>query len=275
MKKLWITYAWADNEDKDIDFIINSLDATKKLEVHFDRRNLVPGQKLWTQIAGMITDPAECDAWAIVLTPNSIRSLPCQEELAYALNRALDARAAMPLIGLMHRVKALEIPTALKIRLAIRLDDPSWTGQVIAAAEQRPAGFVPDPNISMIVVKVYRHPQGYMIELRPRLDTIHHVLLGVEPSERSLVAHVNPEAAPGRFPLGFHTVSVIREGELILKRPTGESQTVFGTEFSHTNDPARCMMVIVKSLPQRVWYGTFDDLEQIELAGVPILPQPT
>ena len=90
MKKLWLTYAWSDNEDKDIDFIIQELDKTD-IKVKFDRRNLVPGQRLWTQIGGFITDPNECDAWGIVLTKNSINSKACIEELSYALDRAINS----------------------------------------------------------------------------------------------------------------------------------------------------------------------------------------
>ena len=52
-KKLWLTYAWKDNEDKDIDFIVQKLDEAG-LEVKFDRRNLVPGQRLWVQIGGQL-----------------------------------------------------------------------------------------------------------------------------------------------------------------------------------------------------------------------------
>ena len=54
-KKLWLTYAWKDNEDKDIDFIVQELDKTS-IDVRFDRRNLVAGQRLWTQIWGTITE---------------------------------------------------------------------------------------------------------------------------------------------------------------------------------------------------------------------------
>jgi hypothetical protein len=49
MKKLWLTYAWKDNEDQDIDFIVQELDPLD-LEVRFDRRNLIAGQRLWDQI---------------------------------------------------------------------------------------------------------------------------------------------------------------------------------------------------------------------------------
>lgn len=63
-KKLWVTYAWKDNEDKDIDYIVQELDKAG-VDVRFDRRNLVPGQRLWVQIGDAITDSAECDAWGL------------------------------------------------------------------------------------------------------------------------------------------------------------------------------------------------------------------
>ncbi len=55
-KKLWLTYARKDNEDRDIDFIVQVLDGLP-LDVRFDRRSLVPGQRLWTQFGVAITDP--------------------------------------------------------------------------------------------------------------------------------------------------------------------------------------------------------------------------
>jgi hypothetical protein len=121
MKKLWLTYAWKDNEDKDIDYIIHELDKIN-LIVKFDRKNLIPGQRLWTQIGGLITDPHECDAWGIVLTPNSILSQSCIEELSYALDRALSVNGSeFPLFALLHNISANELPPALKIRLCIPL----------------------------------------------------------------------------------------------------------------------------------------------------------
>jgi len=61
MKKLWLTYAWIDNEDKNIDFIIKELDSLG-IEVKFDRRNIVPGKRLWQQIGNKIIDSDKCDA---------------------------------------------------------------------------------------------------------------------------------------------------------------------------------------------------------------------
>jgi hypothetical protein len=48
MIKLWLTYAWKDNENDQVDYIVQALQA-EGLEVRFDRARLVPGQRLWPQ----------------------------------------------------------------------------------------------------------------------------------------------------------------------------------------------------------------------------------
>ena len=46
MNKVWLTYAWADNENDDVDFIAQELrDFGSK--VNLDRWNLNTGERLW------------------------------------------------------------------------------------------------------------------------------------------------------------------------------------------------------------------------------------
>jgi TIR domain len=90
MAKLWLTYAWKDNQDQDVDHVIEELKKVG-LEVVFDRVHLIPGQKIWPQIDQAISDPS-ISGWAIFATANSFSSEACLEELAYALDRALRTR---------------------------------------------------------------------------------------------------------------------------------------------------------------------------------------
>lgn len=100
MAAVWITYAWDDNAEGDIDFIAQEL-AKAGVEVKLDRRNLNAGRRFWPQIAKFITDPAQSDAWLYVATTNSLSSKPCKEEFSYALGRALEKRgSSYPVIGL-------------------------------------------------------------------------------------------------------------------------------------------------------------------------------
>ena len=86
-----MTYAWADNRDNDVDFVVQELSAAG-LTVKLDRWNIVAGRRLWEQLDNFIGNPKECDAWIIYATGNSLGSGPCQEEFAYALDRALASR---------------------------------------------------------------------------------------------------------------------------------------------------------------------------------------
>ena len=67
------------------------------MRAEYDRIQLVPGQRLWEQIGERVTK-GPFDGWAYLLTPSSLQSEPCREELAYATYRALtDKGAAFPL----------------------------------------------------------------------------------------------------------------------------------------------------------------------------------
>src|SRR4051794_37632777 len=99
--RLWLTYSWADNRDQEVEFIAQQLES-ENVTVLLDRWEIRPGRRLWHQIAAFITDSASSDAWAIYATTNSLGSEPCQEEMAYALDRALRQRGmAFPIIGLL------------------------------------------------------------------------------------------------------------------------------------------------------------------------------
>lgn len=134
---LWITYAWADNADGDFDYLVGVLEATG-ITTLYDRIALVPGQRLWDQIGARITSTS-LSGWAFLVTPNSLASAACREELSYALQRTLSTKGAeFPLVGLLSGVKFAELPPALAVRLCVDLRSPDWLEQVRAAVEQRP-----------------------------------------------------------------------------------------------------------------------------------------
>ncbi len=88
--KIWLTYAWADNAQGDFSYLVQELDSIG-VQAAYDKIAIIPGQRLWDQIASRITkDPIE--GWGYLLTPNSLASEACREELAYALDRALSSK---------------------------------------------------------------------------------------------------------------------------------------------------------------------------------------
>src|ERR1700739_3458442 len=154
MTKLWLTYAWKDNETEQVDFVAQEL-RKAGLEVMVDRVALIAGRRLWPQIAAQIEKPENSDAWAIYVTENSLRSEPCQEELAIALDRALRSRGdAYPLIGIFPApIDSTIVPPAIRTRLYVDLTDSNWVERVRSSAQNELPSIEPQ-EIESFVIRV-------------------------------------------------------------------------------------------------------------------------
>lgn len=172
--RIWITYAWADNNDGDFEYLVAQL-AEVGVEALYDRIRLIAGQRLWEQIESEIMDE-DLDGWAILMTPASLASEPCREELAYAVDRALNAKKpTFPLIGLAQGVTKDDVPAAIRTRLYVSLRDPDWRERVKAALESRPVTLAP-AQATRYVWRAYtgrsRKGERTVIEVRPRFGDI-------------------------------------------------------------------------------------------------------
>ena len=136
MATIWVTYDWDDNEVGDLDFIAQELGKTG-LTVNLDRRKLRAGLALWSEIERFIKDPAQCDAWVLFATQDSLASDACLKELLFAFDRAAHARGErFPLIVLFRGTMDQGlIPPTMKARLYVSLADPAWSESIAASAE--------------------------------------------------------------------------------------------------------------------------------------------
>lgn len=186
---LWITYAWADNEENDVDFIAQEL-VGHGLNVKLDRWNIGAGRRLWEQIDHFITSPDESDAWLIVATHNSLESEACKEEFAYALNRALSTRGAtFPVIALfLGPVEDTLIPAGIKTRLYVSVADVDWKDRIVAAAENR-VPLIDKPDVAPYVIKVHENVghTRFAIELRPRAGVWAPFFVAIPLAEREVL----------------------------------------------------------------------------------------
>jgi hypothetical protein len=184
MTTLWITYAWADDSEGDFSYLVQQLRA-QGVEATFDRVALIPGRRLWEQIGDKIT-AGELDGWAYLLTPNSVASQSCREELEYALNRALGAKAeGFPLIGLLHGVSIADLPPALKARLCVDLRSDDWIEKVKAGLEGRSPQIalpVQGPYVSKVHQGYGGDPAATAVEIRPRFGEILHWRIAIPAS---------------------------------------------------------------------------------------------
>ncbi|MFZ6181257.1 toll/interleukin-1 receptor domain-containing protein [Nannocystis pusilla] len=183
MATIWLTYAHADNKDKDVDFIAQQLDAAG-VKVHLDRWVIGAGRRLWEQIEAGIK---ASDAWMIYATQISVGSEPCKEELAYALDKALGTRGtSYPVIALFPgSVDTSILQSALKTRLCISTTDDDWKERIASAAEGRPPQ-IARAELQPLVIKVHRFPgadYSFVVEVRPRAGVWSPLLVAMPPGE--------------------------------------------------------------------------------------------
>lgn len=198
-KSVWITYAWDNNADGDVEFVAQEL-IRKGLDVKLDRWNLTAGKRLWEQIESYIQDPSKSDGWLLYATQNSLGSEACKEEFAYALDRALHTRGGeFPVIALFPTpVDRDLIPAGIKARLFVSLTDPDWKERVLAAVEKREPS-IKKPKLEPYALTIHKLgvPSGagrYAIEVRPRVGTWTPFIAGIPLNEKK---HVSPQIFHG------------------------------------------------------------------------------
>ena len=215
MATVWITYAWEDNRDGDVDFAAQELVNTG-VGVKIDHWNLQAGKRLWEQIERFITSPSGSDAWVLYATSNSLGSESCKEEFSYALDRALQSRGEdFPIIGLFPATVDQDlIPAAIRTRLYVSLTDPDWKERIKAAAE----GLTPkidSPLIEPYSLHIHERiseTRRYWIEVRPRAGTWSPFIAAIPLEEKERVDPDIRRGPGGRIPQGSSSLSGYTDG---------------------------------------------------------------
>lgn len=255
MANIWITYSWEDNKENQVDYIEQELNNVG-LKVKRDSWVLEAGKRLWEQIENFIQNHELSDAWLIYATPNSLSSEACKEELAYALNRALESRGeTFPIIALFpSQVDKALIPAAIKIRLYVSLTDPHWKERIKASAEGCSPS-ITKPEIDPYIYKIHENPLNedwkYAIEVRPRAGTWSPFVAQIPLSEKD---EVNPRimhGPSGRLP----------EGGMLFMSREGESESEKWWIITAQNEasPINSYFVYCNKLPTILVFGIFRD----------------
>lgn len=171
---LWITYSWADSAEGDFESLVQRL-RRARIPTTYDKIALIPGRRLWEQIAEKITSDALA-GWAFLVTPNSLSSEPCKEELGYALHRTLQAKGAnFPLIGLLYRVSIDDVPAPVRVRLCVNLASQDWVEEIRGAVLGRPPRRQFEEQ-SPIAIRIHHpylgDPSLTAVEFRPRFTEV-------------------------------------------------------------------------------------------------------
>ena len=251
MATAWITYAWVDNQDRDVDFIAQEL-VRAGLNVKLDRWNLTAGKRLWDQIANFITDRSESDAWLFHATQNSLASEPCREELAYALDRALTSRGdGFPIIAMFpSTVERNLIPASIRVRLFVSLADPDWKERIVAAVEGRPLSVTTTQVQPFVMQSISPVPEPfqYTIEFRPRAGVWYPFIFAVPVSEKDRVGFALRCGPPRRMP---HLGGVVfSRGEGLS--PNGRWYFELGGEAA---SPTNSYYAFLREMPSALLFG--------------------
>ena len=188
MSSVWITYAWADNKERDVDFAAQELIGAG-LDVKLDRWDLIAGKRLWEQIEHFIQDTSLSDSWLLYATQASLGSEKCKEEFSYALDRALENRGGdFPIIALFPAsVDDALIPAGIKTRLFVSLTDPDWKERIVAAVERRKPD-ISKPQIEPYAIKIHKSGKQFIIEVRPRAGSWSPFIACVPKEEKDRVS---------------------------------------------------------------------------------------
>jgi hypothetical protein len=258
MKTAWLTYAWDDNDEGDIDFIAQELQA-QGLKIVLDRWTIGAGRSLWQQVAHFITSPSENDGWIWYATQRSLLSPACGEEYDYALGRALDRRGGnYPVIGLFPSdVDQDLIPSGIKSRLHVSTADPNWKERIISAFERR-APSIPRPEIHPFFIRLHRpHSGEYIFEVRPRAGSWQPFFAGIPVSEKDDVAMTLRHGAAGSVP-GLGSV-FIGSGSRIASIGCGEE--LYDEWISYVRGqaatPTQSFYVVCRQPPSLLSFGVF------------------
>jgi len=249
MKTLWITYAWKDNEEGEVDFIAQELELSG-LSVKLDRWNIKTGQRLWEQIDRFISSPEESDGWLLVATEQSLSSEACKEEFSYALDRALHIRSGnFPIIALfLGTVDDSLLPSAIRVRLYVSITDVDWKERILSAVEGRPPD-ISRPKLEPYSIKVHEgHRSGKtIIEIRPRAGRWAPVFAGIPAEERSSVK-------PSIFvePRGVITRTGIISGPAELLSRNGRFWIM---TCNQSVTPNESLYIWVDKLPSEIRFG--------------------
>jgi len=259
---LWITYAWLDNVEGDFDYLVQELEKAG-IPALYDKIALIPGRRLWDQIAEKISQEP-LSGWAYLITPNSLSSEACREELSYALQRALEAKGEVfPLIGLLHRVSIKDVPLPLRVRLCVNLANPDWIEEIRAGVVGQPPQHVIKPQ-SPLIVKIHKpylgDPSNVAVEFRPRFGELTYWRIGY-PSNNPRPVMWGPGPANG---CGISSVmqSCI-EGKVVVG---GVDMNFVGC--GNTLSASTSAYIVFKDdLPQKLFFGLSKEAFGIDMNG--------
>ncbi len=250
-KKLWLTYSWADNRHQGIDLIIQKLRAAN-IDPRFDRQQIEAGRFVWQQIAENISNPQNSDGWAYILSLNALQSKPCEEELYYALDRALKARGQeFKLFGiLLEPIEHADLPAPIRTRLYVNVNDPIWIERISSSLQGKELRLDP-PELTNCYSDVHLYPDAFFLEVGPRIGQWAAAEV-IVPSKPPVYMNTALVAARGQPPIGAANVA----------RKWHDAEW-FGVTLDRVVDPRSSIFIQLLGVPEFVLCKNGDEEHKI------------
>lgn len=251
-KSIWLTYAWDDNKEGDVDFIAQEL-IKAGLDVKLDRWNLTVGKRLWEQIESFIKDESKCDGWAIFATQSSLGNEKCKEEFYYALDRALEARnKEFPILALFPgRVDNTLLPSGIKTKLYVSLEDLEWVERIKSSLENREPNIYKD-LLEPYKLKIHNLSDGYIIEVYPRAGTWSPFIALVLPEDKDKI-HVLSHGKSNRLPRNGD--SGILFGYMEGTTKGQDNREYYYISANNEATPTQSYFILFKQIPSFLIFG--------------------
>jgi hypothetical protein len=127
--RLWISYPWIRNEERDFNYLVAQLKAAN-IEAVYDSFQLEPDSRLAERIVQRLMSIG-FDGWIYILTHQCFTRRTYTDELTQAIDQTLHKMGPdFPVAGLMYGIATQQVPPVLRVLPCISLGDPDWKRQV-------------------------------------------------------------------------------------------------------------------------------------------------
>jgi len=188
--RLWISYLWTCREERDFTYLASQM-TSADIDATYDSIELQPASNFWRRIEQRLLS-INFDGWLYVLTHQVLTRKACADELIAAIEQVLIRKGPdFPMVGLLHGIAAQYLPSALKVRPCLSLENPEWKVQVSNTLKKRaPAGTVqPVRQDTRFAWKFHScwggDPSATAIEVGTKIEGIKHWRFAIPRSIRA------------------------------------------------------------------------------------------
>ncbi len=128
-RRLWISYPWIRNEERDFTYLLPQLKAAN-FEAVYDSFQLQPNSQLGERVVQRLRSIG-FDGWLYILTHQCFTRRNYTDELTGAIDQTLVQMGSdFPIAGLMYGIASQQVPPVLRVLPCISLGDPDWKRQL-------------------------------------------------------------------------------------------------------------------------------------------------